>query len=237
MLTISYSFRIIINLFNNKLILNMIYYYEDKLINFCIIFIIIFILVLRKIIIYNYNFIIFNFNLLSPFVIYGNRIANWNFADIDATLVLNRSNNQIQLLYWENRWRPLSSRIVSIRGTKRDSASTIRKCLPTDVLHAHHRWVRLLNLQISQYLTLWFIQCVIIGCCSKQITLQQFVLLMLITWNYQMYIRELHIYFPWLHTPGVERDFWLPRYIAIKLGNKLASVFRLDQWLSLHHKI
>ena len=62
-LTISYSFRIIINLFNNKLILNIIYYYEDKLINFCIIFKIILILVSRKII-YNYNFIIFNFNLL-----------------------------------------------------------------------------------------------------------------------------------------------------------------------------
>ena len=54
-LTISYSFRITINLFNNKLILNIIYYYEDKLINFCIMFIIILILVLRKII-YNYNF-------------------------------------------------------------------------------------------------------------------------------------------------------------------------------------
>lgn len=62
-LTISYSFRIIINFFDNKLILNLIYYYEDKLINYCIIFIIILILLLRKII-YNYNFIIINLNLL-----------------------------------------------------------------------------------------------------------------------------------------------------------------------------
>ena len=62
-LTILYSFRVIINLFNNKLILNVIYYYEDKLINFCIIFIIILILVLREII-YNYNLMILNFNLL-----------------------------------------------------------------------------------------------------------------------------------------------------------------------------
>ena len=55
--------RVMINLLNNKLILNAIYFYEDKFINFCIIFIIAIILMLREII-FNFDFIILSLNLL-----------------------------------------------------------------------------------------------------------------------------------------------------------------------------
>lgn len=62
-LTISYSIRIISNLFRNNIILNIYYYYEDKLINYRIIFIILIILFLSKII-FNFKFLILNINLL-----------------------------------------------------------------------------------------------------------------------------------------------------------------------------
>nr|YP_009115755.1 NADH dehydrogenase subunit 5 [Melipona scutellaris]AJC00750.1 NADH dehydrogenase subunit 5 [Melipona scutellaris] len=63
MLTISYSIRIMKNLFYNNMMYNLIFKYEDNLMNYCMMFMFMLMLFLSKFI-FNLNFLIFSTNLL-----------------------------------------------------------------------------------------------------------------------------------------------------------------------------
>nr|WOF82977.1 NADH dehydrogenase subunit 5 [Tetragonisca angustula] len=98
MLTISYSFRIMMNFFDNKLMLNMIYYYEDKLMNYCMMFMMMLMLLLSKIM-YNFNFMIMNLNLLK---IYKYFIIKMFILGFILNLIFNKINFKKILILLKN---------------------------------------------------------------------------------------------------------------------------------------
>ncbi|KAF3419743.1 NADH dehydrogenase subunit 5 (mitochondrion) [Frieseomelitta varia] len=98
LMTISYSIRIIVNLFNNKLMLNMIYLYEDKLMNFCMMFMMMIMLLLSKFI-FNLNFMMINLNLLQ---IYKYFVIKMFILGFIMNMIFMKMNFKMILIFLKN---------------------------------------------------------------------------------------------------------------------------------------